>query len=73
MTGTGWPALRAVRLIAATARSLHGLVGEWPAEPDADVEDDAGSDEAESRGGEPLVGSGPCPADAAGVALVGLG
>ena len=41
--------------------------GRWPAESDADVEDDAGSDEAESGGGEPLVGGGPCPADAAGV------
>jgi hypothetical protein len=46
---------------------LHGLLGEWPAEPDADVEDDAGSDEAEGGGGDPLVGGGPCPADAIGV------
>src|SRR4029077_5968406 len=30
-------------------------------------EDDAGSDEAEGGGGDPVVGGGPCPADAAGV------
>src|SRR6185437_15624782 len=46
---------------------LRGLAGEWPAEPDTDVDDDPGSDEAEGGGGDPLVGGGPCPADAVGV------
>jgi hypothetical protein len=46
---------------------LLGLLGEGPAEPDADVEDDAGSEEAEGGRGDPLVGRGPCPADAVGV------
>src|SRR6478736_355350 len=48
---------------------LRGLVGEWPAEPDADVEDDAGSDEAEDGGGDPFVGGGPCPAIVAAAAV----
>src|SRR6516164_9280458 len=46
---------------------LHRFVGEWPAEPDADVEDDGSSDEAERRGGDPLAGGGSCPAHTVGV------
>jgi hypothetical protein len=44
-------------------------VGEWPAEPDADVEDAAGSDEAEDGGGDPCRWGGPCPAIVAAAAV----
>lgn len=40
---------------------------EWPAEADADVQDDAGSDEAERGGGDPLVRGGSCPVHAVGI------
>src|SRR5580693_8619000 len=58
---------RRLRVPGTSRVFLHGLAGEWPAKPDADVEDDAGSDEAEGGGGDPLIGGGPCPVDAVGV------
>src|SRR6266568_9065732 len=43
------------------------LRGEWPSEPDAGVQDDAGSGEAECCGGDPVVGGCPGPVHAVGV------
>src|SRR5439155_24219291 len=43
------------------------FLGEWPSEPDADVQDDAGSGEAECGGGDPVVRGGPGPVHAVGV------
>src|SRR5260370_7448078 len=43
------------------------LEGEWTSEPDAGVQDDAGSGEAECCGGDPVVGGCPGPVHAVGV------
>src|SRR5215469_2419295 len=60
-------ARRGLRVPGKLRLLLCCLGGECPAEPDADVEDDAGSDEAERGGGDPLVGGGWGPADAVSV------